>query len=218
MSGMRVTSVREAYLLAAEAAQGVVESPDVAVSWDRPSCLPGMNVGELAGHLARSVLQVEWFLDAPIAGGPVTDAVEYYARLIGTDDPESSLNVGVRARSAETAAQGHAAVSRDVAEVLARLATRLVDEPGDRRVGIRHRPGDEMLLDEYLRTRCVELVVHTDDIAISVGRPSTDGSPAATAIAVDLLTAAARRRHGDHAVLTALTRRERDASDAGRVL
>jgi hypothetical protein len=75
-----------------------------------------------------------------------------------------------------------------------------------------------MLLDEYLRTRCVELVVHTDDIAISVGRPSTDGSPAATAIAVDLLTAAARRRHGDHAVLTALTRRERDASDAGRVL
>jgi len=215
---MSDTSVRAAYLHAAGVAQSVIASPAVAESWNQPSCLHGMSVGELAGHLARSVLQVEWFLDEPIVGGPLTDAVEYYARLAGTDDPGSPLNVGVRARSAETAAVGHAHVIQDVADGLARLTTRLDTEPTDRRVGIRHQPGEEMLLDEYLRTRCVELVVHTDDLAISVGRPTSDGSPAATGIAVDVLTAAARRRHGDHAVLTALTRRERDESDAGRVL
>ena len=71
---------------------------------------------------------------------------------------------------------------------------------------------------ELLRTRCVELTVHTTDLAISVGVSDPGGNDDAVRIAVDLLTAAARQRYGDRAVLTALTRRERDDLDAGRVL
>ncbi|MER7899516.1 hypothetical protein ABTX62_26215 [Streptomyces sp. NPDC096046] len=90
-----------------------------------------------------------------------------------------------------------------------RLVQRLGQEPADRRVAILHRPGEEMLLDGYLQTRCVELAVHLDDLVLSVGARCQ--TPEATlAIAVDVLVAAARDRHGDQAVLHALARRERD--------
>lgn len=60
----------------------------------------------LAGHLARSVLQVEWFMDGPTAGAETVSPVHYYARLKSTALAVSALNVGVRARSEETSAAG----------------------------------------------------------------------------------------------------------------
>ncbi|SEG84330.1 Mycothiol maleylpyruvate isomerase N-terminal domain-containing protein [Actinacidiphila yanglinensis] len=179
--------------------------------------LPGMSVGGLAGHLARSVLQVEWFLDGQVVGTEPVSPVHYYARLVGTSVPGSALNVGVRARSEETAAAGPAAVAEQAEAAWRRLAARLDKEPTDRRVAILHRPGEEMLLDGYLRTRCVELAVHLDDLALSVGVRCS--APEATlAVAVDVLIAAARERHGDQAVMHALARRERDLDQALRVL
>ena len=212
------SATRNAYLGAARVAVALLDRAETRGRWSESSVLPGMTVGELAAHLCRSVLQVEWFLDAPIADGELTDAVVYYSRLQGTADPSSPLNEGVRTRSAETAERGYEPLLTDATKALARLAKRLPAEPADRRVSVAHRPGEEMLLDEYLRTRCVELTVHTTDLAISVGVPDPGGNDDAVRIAVDLLTAAARQRYGDRAVLTALTRRERDDLDAGRVL
>lgn len=74
-----------------------------------------------------------------------------------------------------------------------------------------------MSLDGYLQTRCVELAVHLEDLALSVNSP-VRAPEGAVALAVDVLVAAARARHGDQAVLNALTRRERDAEEALRVL
>jgi len=120
----------------------------------------------------------------------LVDAPGYYADLSGTTDPTSTLNTGVRAR--------------------------IPQEPADRRMTVRHQ-GRTLLLDEYLRTRCVGLAVHTEDLALSLD--SDVRAPAATlAVAVDVLLAAARRRHGDVAVMHALARRERDDVDALRVL
>jgi hypothetical protein len=176
-----------------------------------------MSVGDLAGHLARSVLQVEWFLDTPATEQSRVDAVTYYARLLGTADPESDLNIGVRQRSAETGSEGPSAVSSQVESALARLESRLLDEPRSRDVGIAHRPGEVMTLDDYLHTRCVELAVHIDDLAQS-SKVLTQAPESTVSLAVDLLISAARQRHGDRAVLLALTRRERDVFDAARVL
>jgi hypothetical protein len=64
----------------------------------------------------------------------------------------------------------------------------------------------------------VELVVHADDLAASVGVEPTPPQPAATAVAIDVLVGVARVRHGDMAVLRALARRERDTVRALRVL
>ncbi|MBD7917078.1 hypothetical protein H9657_02120 [Cellulomonas sp. Sa3CUA2] len=62
-----------------------------------------------------------------------------------------------------------------------------------------------------------ELAAHTEDLAVSLG--SDVRAPAPTLeVAVDVLVGAARRRHGDGEVLHALARRERDASEALRVL
>ncbi|WP_406285532.1 maleylpyruvate isomerase N-terminal domain-containing protein [Streptomyces sp. NBC_00209] len=211
------TETRKAYLLAAEQAVQLLATEGVARSWDEESVLPGMSVGGLAGHLARSVLQVEWFLDGEVVGAEPVSPVHYYARLVGTSVPDSALNVGVRARSEETAAAGPAAVAEQAHAAWQRLADRLGREPADRRVSVLHRPGEEMLLDGYLQTRCVELAVHLHDLALSVGARCS-AHEAALAIAVDVLVAAARERHGDQAVLHALARRERDAGQALRVL
>lgn len=210
-------AIRTIYLEAAESAVQVLGTADVAQAWAAESVLAGLSVGGLAGHLARSVLQVEWFLDAAVRGADPVSPVRYYARLEDTSMPGSPLNVGVRARSEETAAPGPAAVAEQAQSAWDRLRHRLAEEPADRRVAVLHRPGEEMLLDGYLRTRCVELAVHLDDLALSVGS-QVRAPGAAIAVAVDVLVAAARDRHGDRAVLHALARRERDSVDALRVL
>jgi hypothetical protein len=179
--------------------------------------LDGLTVGALAGHLARSVFGVERFLDTPVESGDPVSPVTYYARLRGTTDPGSPLNTGVRERAFETAAGGPAALVDSVGACLGRLAARLPAEPADRRVAVPHRPGEELLLDGYLRTRCVELAVHVEDLAHGIGS-SLEVPPRAVALAVELLVGAARERHGDPAVLRALARRERDEVDALRVL
>lgn len=216
MRGM-TDGVRKAYLQAAESAVRLLAIEQVARCWETESVLPGMSVGGLAGHLARSVLQVEWFLDGQVLGAEPVSPVRYYARLVGTAEPQSALNVGVRARGEETAAAGPTEVAEQARTAWERLSRRLDEEPVDRRVAVLHRPGEEMLLDGYLQTRCVELAMHIDDLALSVDVPGQVPG-AALAIAVDVLVAAARDRHGDRAVLHALARRERDVDHALRVL
>ncbi|MFI2668993.1 hypothetical protein ACH5AU_05350 [Streptomyces albidoflavus] len=81
-----------------------------------------------AGHLARSVLQVECFLDGRVTGAELVSAVRYYARLTSTDQPGSDLNTGVRARSAETAAEGPAVVAEQALAACRRLTRRLAEE------------------------------------------------------------------------------------------
>ena len=96
-------------------------SPSVlADRWNDESVLPEFNVGALAGHLARSTLQVEMFLDAEEPTDEPITAVDYYARLVGVRDRDSELNVGVRARSEEIAALGHDGLVAAVTDTLAR--------------------------------------------------------------------------------------------------
>jgi hypothetical protein len=96
------------------------------------------------------------------------------------------------------------------------MRQRLEAEPPERLV----RVFDDMVirLDDYLATRLVELCVHVDDLAVSLGEPAPPLPEAATGLAVRILVDVARQRHGDRAVLRALTRRERDPAEALRVL
>lgn len=127
--------------------------------------LPGMTVGGLAGHLARSVLQVEWFLDGQVSGAEPVSPVRYGARLADTSLPDSALNFGVHTRSEVTAAVGTVVVAERAQAALGGLSQRLGIESADRWVAVLHRPDEEMLLDGYLQARCVEQAVHLDDLA-----------------------------------------------------
>ena len=207
-------TVRNAYLAAARATADLLGRRELGDRWDDPSVLPDFPTGALAGHLARGVLTVHWYLDMPEPEPPAISAGEYYAAH-PSGDPDAEINVRVRARGAETSKGGWARLYLDVGRAVDHLAERLPDVPAEHRIPAL---GQVLLIDEYLKTRLVEMVFHLDDVARSLELPSPELPPEATRIAIQVLVDTARIRHGDRAVLDALARRERDAVDALRVL
>ena len=84
--------MRDLYLEVARVTAGLVAHASVAENWDEDSTLPDFAVSGLAGHLARSILQVEWYLDADLPDAELITASQYYAALVGVTDPNSELN------------------------------------------------------------------------------------------------------------------------------
>lgn len=209
-----LSPVRAAFLGCAALARDALARPEVAAGWDGPSALADFSVRGLAGHLSRGVAIVGGFLDGepPRPGDPIVDSAGYYLAVLDNDDLSSELHRGIRARGDEAAADGAVALVRALGEVIVVLTDRLRREPPDRLIA--SRGGAAMLLDEYLVTRLVELVVHLDDLAVSVGAPAPVLPDVAITQAALCCWELARRRHGDRAVLLALTRAERDSSRA----
>jgi Mycothiol maleylpyruvate isomerase N-terminal domain len=221
----RLSPVRARYLAAARTAVELLAAPELEQRWDEASVLQEFGVADLAGHLALAgVLLVETLLDEPDPRSPepITGG-QYYARFEGSEDVGSDLNVAVRERSHTVAVHGREQVLATASQALERLADRLVAEPADRQVASR---GLALTLDEFLRTRCVELAVHVEDLELSVGLgpgltaadPVPDVPDDVVADAVAVLVETAIARNGTRAVLTALCRRERDHVDALRAL
>jgi hypothetical protein len=186
----------EVFTAAAGAAERWIASDEVAARWAQSSTLEGYTVAGLAGHLARAVLTVERCLAAPAAttGGGGTDAAGYFAVVLGTDDPvDSERHRRIRDRGAETAADGPRAVAVQVGEARQRLEGRLgaatLAQP------IEVAGGVTLAVADYLETRVVELVVHLDDLAVSVGSDEPAGLPAAAVdVAAAVLAQLAARR------------------------
>jgi hypothetical protein len=63
--------------------------------------------------------------------------------------------------------------------------------------------------DDFLLTRMLEIVVHCNDLALSVGIPLPEFPAEVFAPVRDLLVRLAVSRHGQSAVISTLTRRER---------
>lgn len=221
-----MTEVRSTFLQAAHAGAALIAHPAVAAAWDRPSALAGLTVGDLTAHLARAGLLVQSYLGDPegaaraeaAAPDAVLDAAGYYLAFPDLTDPASQLSQGVRVRAREGAVDGAAAVSERTTRTVAQLAELLPSLPAGQRITV--KDGLVVTLDEYLRTRIVEFVVHGDDLVSSVPEPADlPGMPEPARLdAIDLLVSLALRRHGSLAVLRALSRRERDAVQALRVL
>jgi len=208
-----VTATRSAFLAAAAAAREVFALPGVGLRWQEPSALAEMTVGALAAHLARAVTYVDRCLAGPEPSGaePIS-AAAYFAAV--NADLASGINVRVRATSAEEALAGHRAVLGQIDRALDRLRSRLESEPEGRLVSV--RDGDVLDLDEYLRTRIIEITIHLDDLCVSLGR-DTPPLPGIE-VAIQALLDIAVLRHGELAVLRALTRRERDPDQVLRVI
>ncbi len=212
----RVGSIRQTFLDTGRVAADLLSLPEVRAAWDGPSALPEFTLRGLAGHLLRATGSVEAYLDRPQPDGEPIGAAEYYVRAVDEPDIHSEVHRAIRQRGEEAAAGGYDSVRTGAYEVLDRLAARLDAEPSDRKI----RAYKDMVLriDDYLITRVIELVVHVDDLAVSVGIPVPDLPAEATRVAIDALVETARLKHGDLGVLRALTRRERDEVEALRVL
>ncbi len=83
--------------------------------------------------------------------------------------------------------------------------------PGDAAVFIPWG-GWALTLNDFLVTRMMELAVHMDDLAVSVGITTPEIAGAAFEPVLTLLTHLSVRRHGQAALLRALSRVERAPS------
>ena len=206
----------DGFLAAVDSARPLVAMPEVAAAWEHPSSLAGLTVGALTAHLVQAVATVDDRLDRDIAEGvePI-DAVGYYLGTLHGKQTSASVRDTTALGDTERAAPGHAALVAHLDEARKRLGSRLPVEPPERLVRV--AGGRNMRLDEYLATRVLAVVVHADDLAVSVRQPSpTFPDQCGDAIA-SLLVGMSRRRHGDTAVIRAFTRHERDTVEALRV-
>lgn len=196
-----MTPIRTTYLSAARVVPAVVAAG--APLWTESSSLDGWTVGGLVGHFARGVATVARYLDQPTPPrGPEMDAVDYFLSFDGrTPDFAKS----VIERGEQEAADGPAEVAVRVDGWIAKLEEKLPRLPIDHRIAT--LDAFALTLDEYLKTRIVELVVHHADLSVSFEVPEMP-TPART-VAVEVMVALSRRRHGDRAVIDALSRAER---------
>ncbi|MFI6598338.1 maleylpyruvate isomerase N-terminal domain-containing protein [Nonomuraea sp. NPDC050536] len=204
-----MAGVRDDFLATARAAVCLLRDPAVTAAWDRPSALPEFSVRGLAGHLAYQVLAVSQALAGPVPAEPVVPLLEHYARVawIGADLSDD-INVRIRDGGEALAADGPSALAARVDSVVSELAYGLADAGGGP-VRIPLWGPWSLTLDDLLVTRMMELVVHADDLAVSVGVPAPAVPTSAMETVIDLLTRLAVRRHGATGVLRALSRAER---------
>lgn len=211
-----MTSVRQTFLDAGRVAAELLARPEVERAWDSPSALPELTVRGLAGHLLRATGSVAAYLDRAEPDGEPVSAAGYYVQAVAEPDIHSEVHRAIRQRGEQEATGGYESVRDRSYELLETLRARLDAEPPERKV--RAYQDIVLTIDDYLVTRLIELVVHVDDLAVSVGLPTPELPREATALAIEALVEVARLKHGDTAVLRALTRRERDEVGALRVL
>ncbi|MFF1480639.1 maleylpyruvate isomerase N-terminal domain-containing protein [Streptomyces sp. NPDC058301] len=202
-------SLRHDFLVLAGSVRDLLRDPAVAAAWAEPSALAEFGVAGLAGHLAYQVLSIPPTLAAPVPSEPTVSLLGHYERVewigAGLDD---EISVRIRQGGENASADGPAALADQVDAAVAEL-TRTLATAENRPVRIPLWGPWSLLLDDFLTTRMMEIAVHGDDLAVSVGIAAPHLAPSAVESVVDLLSRLAVRRHGPTAVLRALSRAER---------
>ncbi len=202
------------FLLAGASTLGLIGRVEVLNRWSEPSALPEMSVGALAAHLGSQVLTAH---AAVTAGSGVTQErpvplLEHYQRVpwaqSGLDDPS---NVTIREGAEQAAGTGHDGLVRSVQDALRDLTAAFSTTlPTGLPPAIRMPWWDWSLsFEDYLVTRVMEMVVHSDDLAVSVDvePPALPQSVLGPVLA--LLVGVSLQRHGQPALVRALSRSER---------
>ena len=198
--------VRSLVVDAVTAAAELMSRASVGAAWNKPSALEGMTVGGLAAHIVRGAGATIAYLDrTPVDATPMGDLltpVTYFHAAV-----DSSVGERIKQVSADESAVGHHAMAARCVDIAAELTRRLADEPEDRLIGA--LGGRMLTLDDFCRTRLIEVLIHLDDLSVSVGEPRPDTNPLGMTIVIDIVSSIARHVHGDWKVIYALARSER---------
>ena len=192
---------------AASAAADLIARPEVAAQWDEPSALDGMTVGALAAHLLRATGATIAYLERtdpneqPAGPDDLLTSITYFRAAL-----EAPIHDRIKEVSAAESEPGASELAAKAASLASSLGPRLLEEPGDRMIAALE--GRMLTLDDFCRTRLIEITMHIDDLAASVDvePPTIDG---AADVVIGILTGIARDRHGDRGVIAALGRAER---------
>lgn len=191
----------------------LLDHPDVDVKWDEPSALEHMTVGALAAHLGRAFTTAWLYMQADECTiVEDIDASRYFFRAFDQPDEDlHELRANIVQRAADDAEPGAVAVRELHNRTVSDLRTKLIGEAADRGIEVF---GDVcMPLDSYLVTRMVEAVIHSDDLAHSLGIETPSFAPDVIDLVMVALLGMARERHGDVAMLREFARGERASGD-----
>ncbi|MEU4475436.1 maleylpyruvate isomerase N-terminal domain-containing protein [Micromonospora sp. NPDC023888] len=203
-----VDALDASFPVAASIALDLIRRPEVSEQWSSPSTLPHLSVGGLACHLGRQAVRAAELLPMPTDLPVLESADNHYERAAWvTEGPPDEASVASGSDEAEAVrgpAELHARCAdaqAEVGDLLSRGAARdVVPIPWQ---GWALRRGD------FLLTRQLEIVVHCDDLAVSVGVPTPEFPPEVFDPVRDLLVRLAVRRRGQSALISALSRSER---------
>jgi len=129
--------------------------------WEQPTRCPPMNVRELAAHMLRGAGRIQEMLDGgPVDAEPERDGITYFQSVTVSGE------IVKRAQEAAAAFPQDLAKAWDLewTKALQRARMYTNEDPVLRNVyGL-------MRLSEYLKTRCVEVVIHHMDLDDALGR------------------------------------------------
>ena len=205
---IRVDRLDAAFLRAASISLELIGRLEVSDGWQRPSALPKMSVGALACHLGRQTVRAAELLPVETDVAPLDSAAAHYDRAAwvtarSPDDPPND-----RSTDDTEAALGVSALEHRAVKAL-EMVQGLFAANSAREVVLIPWQGWSLRRDDFLLTRLLEVVVHTDDLAVSVGVTTPEFPDDVFTPVQDLLIRLAVGRHGQSAVIGTLTRRER---------
>ncbi|MFE0028647.1 maleylpyruvate isomerase N-terminal domain-containing protein, partial [Amycolatopsis sp. NPDC059021] len=151
----------------------LIRRAEVIEQWQRPSVLPKLSVGALACHFGRQTVRAAELLPVPADVPPLDSVDAHYHRAAwvtsaslddpandrGTDDAEAEL--------------GAVALQERVAGALETVRSLLSGGGAGETVYIPWQ-GWALRRNDFLLTRMLEIVVHADDLATSVGVPTPE--------------------------------------------
>ena len=202
---------RRVVVSAIDHVSSLVRRPEVAQAWGQESSCAGMTVGGLTRHLiSQPVLVVTLLQTGPGADAEKIGILEHYARAAWVrEDLDGETNQTIRESSDHQASEGVDAAIAVLDDALGQVATALADPAPTTFIPWQ---GWALPTDDFLVTRLMEMVVHSDDLAASVDVAAPEFGPDVLDPVLRLLTALSVRRHGQDAVVRTLTRPQRAPS------
>jgi hypothetical protein len=206
-------SIPTLFLEMGDVVGGLLNEPAVEARWDEPSSLEHLTVGALAAHLGRAFTTTWLYLQADeCTPDPDLDASTYFYNAFDQPDADlAELRSNIVQRATDDAEPGVLALRSLHERTVADLRTKLIGEPAERGIEVF---GDVcMQLDDYLVTRMVEAVIHSDDLCHSLDIDMPNFAPDVVDLVMVALLGMARERHGDIAMLREFARGERATGD-----
>ena len=199
-----------AVLRAVDQLTDLVAVPGIVDAWEHESALPGMTLGGLTRHLvSQPECAVEFLRQPPPEGAQTLSLADYFARVdwlhAPVDSPENtSIRDDFNAMAAGGPQESRGVLAWSRGELPSALA-------GAGPAVFVPWQGCSLQVDDFLVCRLMEVVVHADDLAASLGRAAPAFDEEVLDPVLALLAVLAVRRHDQGAVVRALSRSERAA-------
>lgn len=189
--------------------RSLVLEPRVVEAWSNASELHGYTVGGIAGHVLSLMVGLEQRVEA----GPADIDVIPYRDWYGSALRSTEVHPGLIDVGEHLAAAGPETVAADLAAIGVQIGRCLRRTRRDFVIPLASVVGAGVRLDDFLRTRFVEITVHADDVGASTGVPRPDFAPPAWTLAAGVLTEIAGVRGDDADFVLAFSRPGRHPSD-----